>query len=121
MPPTAADDARAQKLPPPSTTELLDPAYNARLGAAHIGRRLRSMRHPLLAIAAYNAGPGAVAKWLPPSGTRLPLDWFVEQIPVEETRNYVKKVTGSWVIYTVLDGGGDLDNGKLAFDVWLRG
>jgi soluble lytic murein transglycosylase len=120
MPTTALDEARALKLPPPSTTDLLDPTLNARLGGAHLGRRLHGMKHPLLAIAAYNAGPGAVARWMPPEGQRLPADLFVEQIPVEETRNYVKKVIGSWVTYAVLDGAGDaavLDEGPLAFDI----
>jgi soluble lytic murein transglycosylase len=117
MPGTAADEARALKLPPPSTTTLVDPMLNARLGGAHLGRRLRGMSHPLLAIAAYNAGPGAVARWMPAAGTTTPLDLFVEQIPVEETRNYVKKVTGSWVTYATLDGGSALDEGPLAFAV----
>ena len=55
------------------------------------------------------------------------VDLFVEQIPVEETRNYVKKVTGSWVTYTVLDAASDvdataaLDAGPLAFDVRVGG
>ncbi|MCC7074411.1 MAG: transglycosylase SLT domain-containing protein [Deltaproteobacteria bacterium] len=104
MPPTANDEARALKLPPPSIAALTDPTLNARLGAAHLARRLKGLRHPLLAIAAYNAGPGAVLQWLPPRGMPMPVDWFVEQIPVEETRNYVKKVTGSWVSYSALDG-----------------
>jgi soluble lytic murein transglycosylase len=100
MMPTAADEARDKKLPPPSVDALKDPMLNARLGAAHLGRRLKGMRHPMLAIAAYNAGPGGVAQWKP----KGPLDAWVEQIPVDETRNYVKKVTGSWVTYAALDG-----------------
>ena len=116
MPPTANDEARALKLPPPSIAALTDPTLNARLGAAHLGRRLQGLRHPLLAIAAYNAGPGAVAQWLPPRGMRMPVDWFVEQIPVEETRNYVKKVTGSWVSYSALDG----DVADVAFALEVR-
>lgn len=105
MPPTAADEARSMKHAPPTTEELVDPAFNARLGASHLGRRLRGMRHPFMAIAAYNAGPGSVAKWMPPSGETWPVDIWVERIPVDETRNYVKKVTGSWVTYALLDGG----------------
>lgn len=103
MPATAADEAQALKLARPDVEALRDPHLNARLGAAHLGRRLQGMRHPMLAIAAYNAGPGGVAKWAP-SG---PLDAWVEQIPVDETRNYVKKVTGSWVTYATLDGSID--------------
>jgi soluble lytic murein transglycosylase len=62
------------------------------------------MSHPFLAIAAYNAGPGMVLKWLPAPGTTRPVDAFVEDIPVDETRNYVKKVVGSWSTYAALDG-----------------
>ncbi len=116
MPPTAKDEALALKKPAPATADLLDPRLNALLGAAHLGRRLRGMSHPLLAIGAYNAGPGGVAKWLPPKGTRRPLDIFVEDIPVDETRGYIKKVTGSWQTYATLDGGADV-----AFDLWIRG
>jgi len=108
MPGTAADEARSLKLPPPTTADLVTPALNARLGASHLGRRLKGMGHPFKAIAAYNAGPGSVAKWMPAPGVRLPVDRWVEQIPFDETRNYVKKVTGSWVTYTLLYGSGDV-------------
>ncbi|MBI1945074.1 MAG: transglycosylase SLT domain-containing protein [Deltaproteobacteria bacterium] len=115
MPPTANDEARDLKLPAPTIAALTEPTLNARLGAAHLSRRLKGLRHPLLAIAAYNAGPGAVLQWLPPRGVRMPLDLFVEQIPVEETRNYVKKVTGSWVSYSALDG--DVEEVRFALEV----
>ena len=108
MPPTARDEATSLKLPPPTVADLVDPVLNARLGASHLGRRLKGMRHPLQAIAAYNAGPGSVAKWMPPPGQRRPLDRWVEQIPFEETRNYVKKVTGSWVTYALLYGDSEV-------------
>lgn len=111
MPPTAADEAKAKKLAVPDVDALRDPVLNASLGAAHLARRLK-LGHPALAIAAYNAGPGAVAVWSPHG----PLDAWVEQIPVDETRNYVKKVTGSWVTYSILDGAVD----DVAFSLVLR-
>jgi soluble lytic murein transglycosylase len=83
---------------------LREPTLNARLGSAHLGRRWKGLKHPFLAIAAYNAGPGNVNKWL--RRVSGPVDTFVESIPVEQTRNYVKKVTGSWVTYTLLDPDG---------------
>ncbi len=104
MPATAADEAKSLKLAPPTTADLVIPAYNARLGAAHLGRRLKGMRHPFMAIAAYNAGPGSVAKWMPKKGQSLPVDTWVEGITFDETRNYVKKVTGSWLLYAALAG-----------------
>ncbi len=108
MPGTAADEARSLKLPPPTVADLVKPPLNARLGASHLGRRLKGMGHPFKAIAAYNAGPGSVAKWMPPAGVRMPVDRWVEQIPFDETRNYVKKVTGSWVTYALLYGVDDV-------------
>lgn len=98
MPFTAREEAERVRVALPSLEALRDPRLNARLGASHLARRM-SLGHPLLAIAAYNAGPGNVTKWRK-AHPDLPLDAFVESIPVEQTRNYVKKVTGSWVVYT---------------------
>ena len=50
--------------------------------------------NPLLAIASYNAGPGAVARWITPQLKQAPELW-VEAIPYPETRLYVKKVLGN--------------------------
>ena len=58
-------------------------------------------------MASYNAGPGAVDRWL----SRFPdaeLDEWVEQIPVEETRHYVKRVLGSASAYQLLYASGKM-------------
>jgi soluble lytic murein transglycosylase len=102
MPFTAKEEAGLLKLGDPALSELRTPQLNARLGANHLSRRMY-LGHPLLAIAAYNAGPGNVAKWRKADDFTT-LDAWVESIPVEQTRNYVKKVTGSWVVYEALDG-----------------
>lgn len=52
----------------------------------------------LLAIASYNAGPGNVAKWLQTIPTQDP-DEFVELIPFDETKNYVRQVFGNYWNY----------------------
>ncbi len=109
MPRTAGEEAAGLRLPAPGPGELADPALNARLGASHLRRRLRKMGHPLAAIAAYNAGPGAVARWLPPPGQTLPVDLWVERIGFAETRQYVRSVTGSWVTYALLYGGDEVE------------
>jgi soluble lytic murein transglycosylase len=45
----------------------------------------------MLAIASYNAGPGAVGGWVAKAGQQDP-DVFVENIPYNETKGYVKSV-----------------------------
>jgi soluble lytic murein transglycosylase len=55
------------------------------------------------ALAAYNAGPHRVTKWL--SGLeQRPLDEFVEMIPFSETRKYTKRVLASYWNYTRIYG-----------------
>jgi soluble lytic murein transglycosylase len=52
----------------------------------------------LLAIASYNAGPGNVSKWLQTLPKEDP-DEFVESIPFDETKNYVRQVMGNYWNY----------------------
>jgi soluble lytic murein transglycosylase len=59
----------------------------------------------LLAIASYNAGPGAVADWVKRFSLD-DLDTFVEQIPYPETRNYIETVFGNYWNYLQLYGLG---------------
>ena len=77
--------------------DLFDPATNIELGAAYLAALSARFGGQLpLVAAAYNAGPGAVAGWLAPSGT-VRLDQFVETIPYRETREYVKRLVEGWV------------------------
>ncbi len=58
-----------------------------------------------LSIAAYNAGKARVRRWLTENG-RMELDRFVERIPFNETRNYVRRVTTHYARYSYLDDPG---------------
>ncbi|MEJ7932746.1 lytic transglycosylase domain-containing protein [Sphingobium sp. AN558] len=87
---------------------LDDPSYNIMLGSGYFQRMLDYYggSYPL-AVAAYNAGPGNVNKWLAANGDpRLPgadmLRW-IEQIPIFETRNYVQRVLENAVVYEAMN------------------
>ena len=74
---------------------LEQPGRNVELGSRYLAGLLRQWHgDPLLAVASYNAGPGAVQGWLNPRLKGAPELW-VEAIPYPETRLYVKKVLGN--------------------------
>ena len=78
---------------------------SVRLGSAYLRKLLDTFQGNLpLALAAYNAGPQAVGRWLA-SGEALPLDLFVARIPYEETRGYVARVLSNAARYAYLEGG----------------
>ncbi len=99
MPATAKDQARRmQPRPAWQRRHLVEPDNNIRLGAAYLSRVYQDLyRHPVLATAAYNAGPNRVKGWLPES--ELPADLWIEMIPFSETRTYVRRVMTYTVIY----------------------
>lgn len=109
MPATARSVAKRLRVPY-SPGRLSNPAYNMQLGSAYLGQMLdRFNGSYILAIAAYNAGPGAAARWTrnfgdPGAPGVDPVDW-VEMIPYRETRNYVQRVLENLQVYRVrLDG-----------------
>jgi soluble lytic murein transglycosylase len=79
--------------------ELLDePGANLRLGAAFLAGLMREFSDPRLAVAAYNAGPARVREWWQARRSD-DLEIFVERIPFDETRHFVKRVLASWEEY----------------------
>ncbi len=104
IPPTGSRMARSLGIRFTKDT-LFDPTANTRIGARYLKGLLKRFDGMApLAIAGYNAGPGAPEKWLEERpGTDL--DLFVERIPYLETRNYVKRVWSSYYAYQVLYSG----------------
>lgn len=79
------------------TPTLLDPETNIKLGTHYLGQVYnRFGSNPVLATAAYNAGPHRVKTWLPE--TTWHADVWVENIPFTETRRYVKKVLSAQAV-----------------------
>ena len=79
---------------------------NLRLGAYYLKHVLTTLdNQPLLASAAYNAGPGQAQRWR--ATTSLEGAIYAETIPYRETRNYVKKVLNNSIYYAKILEHGD--------------
>lgn len=83
---------------------LKDPDVNLAVAARYLSDLMNRFKgHPALAVAAYNAGPAPVKRWLEARGD-LELDAFVETIPFEQARRYVMRVLSDAEIYRRLYG-----------------
>jgi len=101
MPETALEVARGLGISIQREEELYRPLLNLRLGTyyfAFVFHRFEGNR--TAALAAYNAGPGNVDRWLSFYGEDR--DRFTELIPLLETRTYVREVERQWWIYQAL-------------------
>ena len=99
MPTTGREVARGIRLPYSGLNTLTNPESNIRLGTSYLGQMAeRFGGNPVLATAAYNAGPHRVDRWLPESGTIDARVW-IENIPFNETRKYVKRVLSAQAIF----------------------
>ena len=106
LPGTAAEQAGKLGLPASTPRLTSDPTYNVTLGSGYFNRLKSNFAGShVLAVAAYNAGPGNVRKFLAANGdprtTEDVIDW-VEAIPLSETRNYVQRVLENAVVYDLL-------------------
>ncbi len=88
------------------TVDLLKkPFTNARFGVKFLGNLLKRYQGSMaLAAAAYNAGPGKVDRWLKRM-EGMELDELIENMPIFQTRNYVKKVLANYASYRFLYEG----------------
>jgi len=105
MPATARQVARQLKVRHNKQKLLTDPVHNLRLGSAYLDHLRENYDGSLiLAVAAYNAGPGNVNRWIRLNGdprefsTFDAIDW-IESIPFSETRNYVQRVLENMTVY----------------------
>jgi soluble lytic murein transglycosylase len=81
--------------------DLFEPEHNIILGSRYISELLTKFNNNRLpAIAAYNAGPHRVNRWLAETANQLPYDVWIEVIPFKETRRYVKNVLSYAVVYS---------------------
>jgi soluble lytic murein transglycosylase len=101
MPGTAAQAARGLDVSL-APEWLTVPDLNLHLGASHLAALLRRFRGRVeVALAAYNAGAAPVARWVARPGAE-DADQFIEQIPFQETRGYVRSVLRNRELYRAL-------------------
>ena len=99
MPGTARSEARRLKLRLRNQYEILHVDNNIQLGTAHLKTVLTKHNGNMpLATAAYNAGSYRVNSWLPDTAS-VPADVWIETVPFNETRNYVKKIMATTAIF----------------------
>lgn len=99
MPATGKDVAQQINLRYAGLDTLVDPQSNIRLGTAYLGEMAqRYDGNRVLATAAYNAGPHRVDRWRPDDGALDARIW-IENIPFNETRSYVRRVMAAETIF----------------------
>jgi soluble lytic murein transglycosylase len=104
LPSTASRTASRFKVPFSADKLIAEPAFNAMLGAAHLGELMEETKGSIvMTFASYNAGGGRVREWIEAFGDpRQPgvdvVDW-VERIPFYETRHYVQKIMENYQVY----------------------
>jgi soluble lytic murein transglycosylase len=101
QPATATAVAKRWRFPVPSRDSLFDPQTAVPLGAAYLHELLDRYGNQLdLSLAAYNAGPLSVARWMP--SRPIDADIWIENIPYTETRGYVQHILEHIVAFAVV-------------------
>jgi soluble lytic murein transglycosylase len=103
MPATARPMADLRGLAFEGGSLLDDPRANLDMGASFLAGLLKEFGDPHVALAAYNAGPKRAREWWKSRRTN-DMEAWVEQIPYDETRHYVKRVSLSWEEYRRIYG-----------------
>ena len=110
MPATAKLVAKSVGVPYSKDRLTSDPAYNALLGAAHLGTLVDDFGGSyVMTFAAYNAGASRVAEWVKqhgdPRDPKVDVVNWIERIPFTETRNYVQRIMENLQVYRARLGG----------------
>lgn len=120
MPRTAGYIGRDRRLIRDRQNLLFDPEFNMSLGQRYVNylKDHKSTDGDLIyMLAAYNGGPGNVNKWRRTLKTEDPL-WFMEHIPLRETRSYIEHVAANYWIYRMAMGLDTRTLDRLAAGDW---
>jgi soluble lytic murein transglycosylase len=102
IPKTGKGIASQLGIPDFNSQMLLDPEISIRMGSYYLSKQLENFnQNKYYACGAYNGGPGSMSKWISSWGDK-DIDEFIEYVSYDETRNYIKKVMGSYFLYQLL-------------------
>lgn len=99
LPNTAKHIARHAKIPYSDPKDLFYPEKNLHIGVAYLNKLHQQFKaHPVLIMAAYNAGPKQVRRWVNDHSPH-DIDIWIETLPWQETRDYLKNVISFYAVY----------------------
>lgn len=99
MPTTAKAVSKTSRIDYAHQDQLFTSQKNIHIGTAYLQQLAkRFANHPMLIAAAYNAGPRQVVQWIQNSSSK-DMDLWIETLPWQETRNYLKNVMAFSIVY----------------------
>ena len=120
LPSTALEAAPKAGLSSFETSQLFSPDINLELGCYYLSWLLEIFGGNFaVSLAGYNGGPTSAKVWYEKNGS-LDIDEFVEEIPFEQSRNYVKKILRSYAAYEAVYGGEKDQFSRQSFEKFLK-
>lgn len=120
LPSTALEAAPKAGLSNFETTQLFSPDINLELGCYYLSWLLEIFGGNFaVSLAGYNGGPTVAKTWYEKNGA-LDIDEFVEEIPFEQSRNYVKKILRSYAAYEAAYGREKDQFSRQSFEKFLK-
>ena len=120
LPSTALETAPKAGLSNFETSQLFSPDINLELGCYYLSWLLEIFGGNFaVSLAGYNGGPTSAKTWYEKNGA-LDIDEFVEEIPFEQSRNYVKKILRSYAAYEVAYGREKDPFSRQSFEKFLK-
>ena len=120
LPSTALEAAPKAGLSSFETSQLFSPDTNLNLGCYYLSWLLEIFGGNFaVSLAGYNGGPTSAKIWYEKNGS-LDIDEFVEEIPFEQSRNYVKKILRSYAAYEAVYGGEKDQFSRQSFEKFLK-
>ena len=120
LPSTALETAPKAGLSNFETSQLFSPDTNLNLGCHYLSWLLEIFEGNFaVSLAGYNGGPTSAKTWYEKNGS-LDIDEFVEEIPFEQSRNYVKKILRSYAAYEAAYGREKDQFSRQSFEKFLK-